>query len=75
MLEVRSGTVHVMGGIAIERGGINISGGTLIVDGSLWLGEGNINVTGGELIIPGGEDALALDAGEIFVSGGAIREP
>ena len=75
VLEVRGGSVHVMGGIAIEHGGIIVSGGTLIIDGTLWLGEGNINVTGGELIIPGGADALALDAGEIFVSGGAIREP
>ncbi len=75
VLEVRSGTVHIMGGVAVERGGIVVSGGTLTVDGALWLGEGNVTVTGGELIIPGGEGALTLDAGEVAVSGGTIREP
>ena len=73
VLEVRSGTVHITGDCALERGGIIVSGGTLIIDGSLWIGEGDVTVSGGELVIPGGEEAIALDNGSINVSGGAIR--
>lgn len=74
VLEVRSGTVHITGDCALERGGIIVSGGTLIIDGSLWIGEGDVTVIGGELVVPGGEEALALDNGSVNVTGGAIRE-
>lgn len=30
---------------------------------------------GGELVVPGGADAVALDAGNLSVTGGTVREP
>ena len=75
VLEVRSGTLHIQGDLAMERGKIIVSGGELLVEGSVWLGEGDVIVSGGELVIPGGKDALALDAGTLTLTGGAVREP
>lgn len=75
VLEVRSGTLHIQGDLAMERGKIVVSGGELLVEGSVWLGEGDVIVSGGELVIPGGKDALALDAGTLTLTGGAVREP
>lgn len=75
VLEVRSGMLHIQGDLAMERGKIIVSGGELLVEGSVWLGEGDVIVSGGELVIPGGKDALALDAGTLTLTGGAVREP
>lgn len=75
VLEVRSGTLHIAGDLAMERGNILVSGGELIVDGSVWLGEGDVILSGGELVVPGGAEALALDAGTITATGGTVREP
>ena len=71
----RSGTLHIAGDLAMERGSIVVSGGTLRVDGSVWLGAGSVTVSGGELVVPGGADAVALDAGTLPLTGGAVREP
>ena len=75
VLEIRSGTLHIAGDLAMERGKIVVSGGELIVDGSVWLGEGGVILSGGELVVPGGAEALALDAGTITATGGTVREP
>ena len=71
----RSGTLHIAGDLAMERGSIVVSGGTLRVDGSVWLGADSVTVSGGELVVPGGADAVALDAGTLSVTGGTVREP
>ena len=74
-LVVESGTLHVTGSCALERGSATVTGGTVVLDEGLWLGEGDITVTGGEIIVPGGEEALSLDNGTVTVTGGTIREP
>ena len=74
-LVVESGTLHVTGSCALERGSVTVTGGTVVLDEGLWLGEGDITVTGGEIIVPGGEEALSLDNGTVTVTGGTIREP
>lgn len=74
-LVVESGTLHVTGSCALERGSVTVTGGTVVLDEGLWLGEGDITVTGGEIIVPGGEEALSLDNGSVTVTGGTIREP
>ena len=75
VLEVRSGTLHIAGDLAMERGKIVVSGGELIVDGSVWLGEGDVILSGGELVVPGGAEALVLDAGTLTATGGTVRAP